>query len=358
MIIQRYIARQLAGGWLIVLTILTALFALLALVDEIDSLGGRYRFIDALKYVALTTPQRVLELAPVIAALGTILAFANLSRSSELVIIRAAGFSMRQLLGICALPTAVLVALLAASEEFYIASLHQRAETERTALRSGNLDLLADKGLWSHSGSRFFNVRNLRIGQIPEQISLYEIDGDGALSRVIDARSAELMENRHWRLIDVQMKEWHDAQVQTINLPELELGPFWSASELPALGQSLAAMSPSALYEYAAHLASTGQDDRSVRMAFWQKIALPFSAAAMVLLSAVIGVGFGTTRSAAFGLRVLAGGVTGVGFYLLTQIFHTGGQLLGIDQRVIVLLPLCLVALIAFSIASMTRGSR
>jgi len=76
------------------------------------------------------------------------------------------------------------------------------------------------------------------------------------------------------------------------------------------------------------------------------------------LLSVVIGVGFGTTRSAAFGWRVLSGAVIGVGFYLLTQIFHTGGQLLGLGQSVVVLIPICLVLLAAVVVARITRGPR
>ena len=67
-----------------------------------------------------------------------------------------------------------------------------RAETERMVRRSGNLDLLDGQGLWSKSGNRFFNVRNLRAGHIPEQISLYEFGPDNELIRAIDARGAEL----------------------------------------------------------------------------------------------------------------------------------------------------------------------
>ncbi len=358
MIIRRFLAAQLARGWFIVFIVLATLFGLLALVDELDKLTERYTFVHALRYVLMTTPQRVLELAPVVAALGTILAFATLTRNSELVVIRAAGFSLRQLLRICALPTLALVVALGVAEEFLVATLHQQAETERMVRRSGNLDLLDGQGLWSKSGNRFFNVRNLRAGHIPEQISLYEFGPDNELLRAIDARGAELVGEREWKLIDVQFKEWRDGKVGTSRLPSLELGPFWSAAELPALGQSLAAMPPSALYAYANHLAESGEDDSQVRMAFWQKATLPFSTAAMVLLSVVIGVGFGTTRSTAFGWRVLAGAVIGVGFYLLTQIFHTGGQLLGLGQSVVVLIPICLVVLAATVVAQVTRGPR
>lgn len=358
MIIQRFLAGHLARGWLAVFTVLTSLFALLALIDEVDNLNERYTFLDALAYVGLTTPQRVLELSPVAAALGTILAFAGLTCTSELVVIRATGFSMRQLVLLCTPPTLLLALLLGLSSEFLVASMHQRGETQRTVLRSGNFDLLAGHSLWSSRGTRLFNVRNLRIGQIPEGISLYEFNEHSELLTAIDAARAEPMKDRNWKLIDVRRKDWTDGKVSTVVLPELELGPFWSAAELPALGQSLAAMSPSALYEYSSYLEETGQEYQRVRMAFWQKIALPVSAVAMVLLTTVIGLGFGTIRSSAFGFRVLGGAILGVGFYLLTQIFHTGGQLLGLDQSVVVLIPICLAVLLAGLVAVMSRGPR
>jgi lipopolysaccharide export system permease protein len=358
MILSRYLAWHLVRGWLLVLAVLAALFALIALLEEIDGLSERYRFVHAVWYVLLTTPQRIVDLAPVIAALGTLFAFATLSRHSELVVMRAAGLSMRSLLLMCALPTAALVVLIGASTEYVVAALHHDAETQRTVLRSGNLDLLEGRGLWSRTESRYINVRELRMGQMPEGILIYELGADGSLQRAIEAARAELLPDRSWRLLEVRTKEWRDGGITTTEHPTLALGPFWSATELPVLGQSLAAMPPSAMLDYAEHLRSTGQDDSRVRLAFWQRIALPWSAGAMVLLCAVIGIGFGSTRSAAFGLRVLGGAAIGTGFYLLTQIMHTSGQLLGLDQAAVVTLPILLVVGVALAIAALTRHPR
>ena len=111
-------------------------------------------------------------------------------------------------------------------------------------------------------------------------------------------------------------------------------------------------MPPSALYRYVEHLRATGQDDARVRTAFWQQIALPWSTGSMVLLASVIGIGFGMTRSTAFGWRVLAGAAIGTGFYFLTQIVHTGGQLLGVDQVLVVTLPIALVVTLSVLIAA------
>ena len=358
MIIARYLGWQLARGWLVVFAILGALFALLALVDEMDSLSDRYRFIHALWYVGLTTPQRILDLCPVIAALGTLVAFATLSRHSELVVMRAAGLSMRRLLIYSMLPTLALVAALALAGEFAVAQLHHRAETLRTVLRSGNLDLLEGRGLWSRTDDRFVNVRELRVGQMPAQIRVFELAPDGSLARAVEAERAELLPDRRWRLLGVNLKEWHDGRPVGSKPASLDLGPFWTATELPVLGQSLSAMPPSSLYQYAKHLRETGQDDSRVRMALWERLALPWSAGAMVLLSAVIGIGFGSTRSTAFGLRVLGGAMIGAGFYLLTQILHTGGQLLGLDQALVAMLPIAFALLLSLLIATRTRRPR
>ena len=70
----------------------------------------------------------------------------------------------------------------------------------------------------------------------------------------------------------------------------------------------------------------------------------------------MIGIGFGSTRSGAFGWRVMTGAVIGVGFYLLSQIFHTAGRLLGLQQAAVVLLPIALVVVLALLIAARTRG--
>lgn len=359
MIIARFIIGHLVRGWLIVFAVLAALFSLLALIGEIDNINERYHFVHALQYVLLTTPQRVLELTPVITALGTVLAFANLSRSSELIVIRSAGISQRQLLAIAAIPTLLLVVGQFATSEWLVAPMLQKAEAERAVRRSGNLELVGGQGLWSRSGGRFFNVRKLRDGHVPEGITLYEFGPDQRLRRMISAASAEVPQSRRWTLRDVRFKEWHDdGQLEMRVLERLDLGPFWSAEELPALGRSLAAMPPSALLAYANHLRATGQDDSHVRLAFWQKATLPFSAAAMVLFSVVIGCQFGSARSSGFGWRVLAGALAGVAFYLLTQILHTGGQLLGAREGLVVLVPICIAIALALTVAAAAQRPR
>ncbi len=92
-------------------------------------------------------------------------------------------------------------------------------------------------------------------------------------------------------------------------------------------------------------------------MAFWEKASLPLSTAAMVLLCTVLGVGFGSARSATFGWKVLGGATIGVGFYLLSRILHTAGSILGLKQAVVVLLPIMIVLALTAGIAARTGSS-
>ncbi len=93
--LDRYIGVSFAKGYLIVLAILLPVFSFLIFVNELEDAGkGTYDALGALVYVLLTAPARALELTPVTALLGSIVALAGLAAGSELWAIRVAGVSV------------------------------------------------------------------------------------------------------------------------------------------------------------------------------------------------------------------------------------------------------------------------
>lgn len=341
--LDRYIAAALFKGWALVLVVLLAVFSLLAFVDELDHIGGRYRAVDALRFIALTMPQRALDLAPVITLLGTLIALAALAKSSELIAIRAAGVPISRFLRSIALPSVVLVVGLGLSAEYLTAPLYQKAEAQRSVIRSGKGNLLKGKGLWSNSGLSYFNVRKLHLGRIPMGIDLYDFSPDGRLKTAIHAEYAEVKKGRKWNLVNVEYKQLVDGRLISKHMKSLDMGPFWSRDELPVLSLSTAGMSLSGLYEYGRYLEDTGQRSRRIELAFWQKATIPLAAGAMVLLATPIGAGLGSRRSPGFGRRIAIGAFIGIVFYLGTQIIHTAGLLLGLNSALIALLPVLLI---------------
>ncbi|MEN8763736.1 MAG: LPS export ABC transporter permease LptG [Thiogranum sp.] len=354
-LLDRYIAWNLLKGWLLVWLVMTSIFTLLGFVEELERTTERYQIADALRFILYTLPQRSMDLAPVIALLGALLALAGLNKSSELIAMRAAGVSVSRFLRSITIPTLALVATLYAVSEFVAAPLFQQAETEKTLARSGKANLLKGKGLWSNSGYRFFNVRTLKHSQVPTSIYLYEFAPDGHLQHFAFARRAQLTDSRRWDLLDVQQKTLDSGQLKSRHLPNLEMGPFWSREELPVLPLSTVGMTPTGLYEYSDYLKSTDQLSERIEQVFWQKIALPLTTGAMVFLAVPIGANVGTTRSSGFGKNLAIGAGVGILFYLLSQLIQTGASMAEIPPALAVFLPVVLVLGVAGGLTNRMR---
>ena len=338
-LIRRYLSAELLKNWLLVTLVLSAVFALILFIEEVGRTNERYTALHALSYIALSAPQRAIDLAPVSVLLGTLMALGSLARYSETTVILASGVSVPRLVASMWLPLLLAVIVVGASTEYLAAPLLQRAETERAVVKSGKLDLLDGGGLWANDGGKFINVRNLRLGRIPSGIDLFEFDSSGRLIRGIHGAEAEVSGERRWTLKDVQRKDLVDGQLQTTHLPSLDIGPFWSQEELPVLAQSPAGMKPSALAEYVSYLESTGQNAHRFRLVLWQKLTNPLAVAVMILFAAPIGIGSPSSRSASFGLKLTLGAMFGIGFYMLTQIVYNAGMLFDLPAPLVALGP-------------------
>lgn len=354
-LLDRYIAWKLLKGWVLVWLVMTSIFTLLGFVEELERTTESYQIVDAVRFLLYTLPQRSLDLAPVIALLGSLLALAGLNKNSELIAMRAAGVSVSRFLRSIVIPTLILVAALYAVSEFIAAPLFQQAETEKTLIRSGKANLLKGKGLWSNSGYRFFNVRTLKHSQVPTSIFLYEFTPDGNLQHFAFARRAELTDSRRWDLLDVHQKTLDGNQLKSRHLPNLEMGPFWSREELPVLPLSTTGMTPTGLYEYSDYLKSTDQLSERIEQIFWQKVALPITTGAMVFLAVPIGANVGTTRSSGFGRNLAIGAGVGILFYLLSQLIQTAASMAEIHPAVAVFLPVVLVLSVAGGLINRMR---
>mgnify|MGYP000040059502 FL=1 len=353
--LDRYIGAALLKGWLLVWLIFSAIFGLLAFVDELERTFELYGVSDAVEFVLYTLPQRSMDLMPVIALLGTLVALASLNKNSEIIAMRAAGMSLRRLIRSVALPAALLVVGLYAVSEYVSAPLYREAETQRTITRDTRANLLKGKGLWSESDYRFFNVRTLQHGNVPSGIYLYQFTPDGRLQDFIFAQNAIPAKNREWRLNDVRHKQLKNGQLRTTRSEYLDTGPFWSTDELPIVPLSIMGMTLTGLYEYASYLRETNQKWGAVQQLFWQKIALPLTAGAMVLLATPIGAGISTQRGSSFGKSLVMGSAVGIAFYLAAQIINTGGSLIGIPVPLVAFIPVTLVLLAAVGLFSRMR---
>lgn len=343
-IFGRYIHDHLARGFVLVLLVLLTLFSFIDFVDELEETGrGRYGALDAVNFVVLMTPARVLGLVPVTALLGTLFGLGVLQRSNELTAMRAAGVSPLAILAAVVRAGAILLVVVAVLAEFVAPRLAQRAWEQRARALSGDVIAYTEEGgsFWFRDGARFIKVGEMRFGRDPIDIEIYDFDAAGRLHAYIQAHEAEKLAPGRWLLRQVREKRYGEAAVELLRLPTLVWTGFLSPDQGAVTELDVDSLAPSTLYLYAADLRRRGQNAERYEVALWRKLSLPVATMAMLLVA--VAFMFGAFGLTGMGQRVFAGAVVGVVFYLADQILAQTGLLVGLNPAWPALVPALLL---------------
>ncbi len=202
-----YLARQFTAA---VLAMIAALTGLVSLFDFIDLLRRAATRLDvgggvALQIAALRLPFFCMEILPFAVLLGGIVCFWRLTRSSELIVARAAGISAWQFLA-APLACALLIGATATAVLSPLSSaMYAQAEAmDNLYLRNsgGTLDLAGGQ-LWLRQSDRelvpggvaVLHARRVRMnrGELDlREVSVFRLDGADHLLLRIEAPVAHL----------------------------------------------------------------------------------------------------------------------------------------------------------------------
>lgn len=347
MILQRYIGLSLAKGWLLVLAVLGTVFGLIGFIEELGRTSRDYDVAAVAVYTLLSLPHQMVSLAPVIALLGSIVALSNLDRFNELTIISCTGFPPRKLLAAVALPTLLLMVGLWLCMEYITPQLHQSAEREKHLLRHQNHVTIPGGGVWSTDRQRYIHLGKMFDHGVPGDISLFEFNQSGQLTRALRALTAQVSDDRRWLFQQVREKTLEDGELVTRIRKELEIHNLWAAAELPTLTLASDSMALSVLYKYSQYRANNEQPVEKYFSVFWQKLLMPLTVGAMVLLATPISANLGAGRGRSFGMNIGIGAVVGILFYVGAQIIFALGQLLHFSIPLVAIVPSVLILLCA-----------
>lgn len=341
--LTRYVVRAVITGALLVLAVLVSLDTVFSFFSEVDEVGrGDYTISAAVLYMLLTMPARIYQLFPAAVAIGGILGLGGLAAHSELIVMRAAGISARQLAGMVMQAGIVLMLVIVALGEFVAPSAQQYAERMRANAIAGQGEARGGSGIWVRDGQRFINVGVVLPDLVLRDIDVYEFD-DKRLERALHAERAHYADGR-WQLHDIAISRIEGERLMT----EHSAGETWDELVRPEL-VDLLAVSPMSLAiwrlsSYIEYLRANELESRRFELAFWQKIATPLSTLVMLLLA--LPMVFGSMRSAGVGQRIFVGSMIGVGYYLLSELFAHIGIVYGLAAPVASLAPAALFTLI------------
>ncbi len=327
-----YLGRQFLSSVMLVYGGLFGLVFLIDLVELLRRAAGRegIPFGTVLEMTLLKVPQTSVMLLPYAVMIGMMLSLARLTRSSELIVARAAGISVWQFL-------APGVGLMLALGAFFLsvvtpisATMLARYERLEAKVLTGQASLLSvsSSGLWL----RQQEYRNAEIGEyivhalrVSEQgerlwdVTVFVFNTEGIFLRRLDAGEALLVQGE-WQLRDALLSipgkppQHLDAMRLPTALTVKQIQDSFSSPETLSFWQ---------LPAFIHTLEGAGFSAMRHRLYFQQLLSTPLLLASMVLLAALFSMRL--PRRGGVIILITCGLMTGFSLLFVTDIIHALG---------------------------------
>ena len=188
-ILGRYIQRNIIAAIIMVLLAVLAMNLFIVGLTEVGNIGkGDYGMMQALWVSVLSLPQMAYQFFPMAGLVGCLIALGNLATSSELIVMRAAGMSITQIVIavlIAALWLLIFVSFMGEVVAPY--SLDYANEYKTKLIAEGNDIATSD---WLRIDNTFLAVSYSGNRQHLNQLKWYKINDQGQLLQAGQAQSA------------------------------------------------------------------------------------------------------------------------------------------------------------------------
>ncbi|MFN3280734.1 MAG: LPS export ABC transporter permease LptG, partial [Tabrizicola sp.] len=281
----------------------------------------------------LSVPATLYRILPLIMVMGAIANFLGLARSSELVVVRAAGRSGLHFLLTPLLVSVALGLLAVALFNPLVAATSKAYDDRRAELSHGGRSVLsvADTGLWLRQGAEdgqtvIQAARSNQDGTELFGVTFIGFGVDGTPGKRIEAETARLVEGA-WELTGT--KTWDLTSPNPELTAVVDPGPVALPSDLTPerIRDSFGTPSAIAFWDlpgYIADLERAGFSAQAYKLWYQMELALPLLMAAMVLVAA--GFTMRHVRFGGSGRMVLYALLAGFGFFFLRNFAQALGD--------------------------------
>lgn len=337
MILYIYFARRFFTMFAIVFG---ALFLLTVLIDMLEQLR-RFKdddvgFGDIAILVGLSAPAQLYQLLPLVMVLASISLFLGLSRSSELVVARAAGRSaLRSLLA--PLVATFLIGVFSVLAFNPIVAATQKQYEVKAAEYSGrpvSVFSVSSDGLWLRQGGAeeqiVINAKRANLdGTRLFDVTLFGFDETGKATRRISANFATL-EDGYWALKSVT--QWPiNIDTRTLSDPmslkELRVASDLTKDHIKDSFGTPASIPIWQLPAFISQLETAGFSARRHQVWLHMELALPFFLMAIVMIGAAFTLRHSRVQKASF--MIIMAVLFGFGLFFIrnfAQILSENGQ--------------------------------
>lgn len=333
-----YLSRRFYVSVAIVAGVFAGILMLIDMVEQIRRFAGSEQvgLAQAAQIALLNLPAGIYRILPLVVMLGAVAMLLNLSRTSELVVIRAAGRSALRALTAPVFSAFLLGVVAVALLNPMVASTARVADeiSSRITRGAGSVLSVSQEGLWLRQGNSegqtvIRAARANRDGTELFGVSFMTFDSEGQPVSRIESREA-LLSPGYWTLKGV--KEWRldatNPEKTSHSQEEAQLATDLSAEKIR---ESFSAPDAIPIWELPAFIKGLDQAGFSAqkhRVWLQRELALPLTLAAMVLLAA--GFTMRHARAGGSGTMVLMAILAGFAMFFLrnfAQVLGENGQI-------------------------------
>lgn len=344
--LERYLIRSILEGVFLVVLVLLSLGFLFLFLGQQDDIGrGSYGFFDALWFSLLNLPTQVWDLLPISTLIGAMLALGNLARDSELIIMRASGWSHWRFLRPLTIAGLILVIVGTVIGEWLAPPMQQVARQQKLFSKFEDVSFAGRGEAWVRDGSLIINIERQSAGGQYGGMMVYELDTAHRLSAFGRATTARVDDQGDWLLEQYVESTFGADSVRAMRHETRSLSSNLSTEFIGIAAAAPADLPLMALWRLWRHLHVNQLDSEQTEFAFWSRIARGI--APIVALWLALPFAFGSLRSSGTGGRVALGLGLGIGFFLLQKMLENGVAVFGGQPLLFAWLPTLLMAVAA-----------
>ncbi|EKU37645.1 LPS export ABC transporter permease LptG [Acinetobacter sp. AYS6] len=339
-IVAKYVTKTTAlamFGTTVVLSILQVLFTYLG---ELGELKPDYNAWQALIYVLWGAPRYLYEILPISALIGAVIGLGSLATSSELIVMRSVGISLWRIVGWVMRSALLLIILSFALSEWVIPYTNEKAQSIKSHRSVAALGEV--KGYWSREGQRFIYIDYANSQGNLKDIQVVDFDQNYYLQSLINAQQGQFVKDGQWALKKAEQMDILAAgnAIET-NHDEQSLSLALQPKYVHMVTLDPEDLSPSQLISFMRYMDEYSQVPKTYQLAFWQKIASPFSLIALVLVACSFI--FGPLRQQSMGFRLVIALFIGLSFYYLQDFLGYASLVYSPSPAWFVLVPILLM---------------
>jgi lipopolysaccharide export system permease protein len=323
MILTRYLNKEFFISIIMIMIGLLALFSFFDFLQEINDLGkGSYDISKVIVFVILSMPGHVYEIIPLSVLIGSMYAISQLSQHSELIVMRASGFSIKKIalslfyVGLFfSIVTLVVGDLITPGSE-------KNAQQLKINATDSSLSQEFRSGFWIKDGNNFVNIENVMPDATLREVHIYEFDSTFSLRTITNAKTG-IFHDGQWKLENISQTIFNDDSIRTNSILKGNWKSLIRPEMMNVLIISPEKMSTLNLFRFISYLKNNNQKTNRYEVALWEKIIHPITPIVMLIFA--VPFGFLQERSGGKFLKIFIGISAGIAYQIFnTMIRHVG----------------------------------